>query len=258
MDFKQYFLKPATLAFIFLMLFFFQAKSQLVNVEKDRKDRKEGFVGSASLSLTLTQNTKQIFQGNNQIGVQYHKNTHTLLLLNNLGYMRVDGSNLINNGFQHLRYNYQFKPEWLEFEAFTQHQYNTIRLLRQRFLLGAGPRLKVIETDKFTLFFAPLVMYEHEKLTDELRPQTDKFKGDFILSATLELNERIFFSHVTYYQPDFAAFNEYRLASDSRIQLKFTEKFSFEIILDLLYDSHPPGDIPNTFYTLKNGLKYSF
>lgn len=258
MIFKKPRFNSVVLTLLFLFLFFSEAKSQLVNVEKDRKDRKEGFVGSASLSLTLTQNTKQIFQGNNQIGVQYHKNVHTLLLLNNLGYMRVDGSNLINNGFQHLRYNYQLKPEWIEFEAFTQHQYNTIRLLRQRFLFGAGPRFRLVESEKFSLFLAPLFMYEHEKLSDELGSQTNKFKGDFILSARMELNERIFFSHVTYYQPDMAAFNEFRIASDSRLQLKFSEKFSFEIIWDLLYDSHPPGDIPNTFYTLRNGLKYSF
>lgn len=235
-----------------------QGFAQLVNIEKDRKDQKEGFQGAAAVSLTLSQSTTKIFQVNNQLNLQYHKNQHTVLLLNNLGLMQVDGSNLINNGFQHLRYNYEVTPELLTLEVFTQHQYNTIRLLRKRFLLGAGPRLKVLENETIAFFVAPLVMYEYEQLSDEFLTETRKFKGDLIISASIDVGEVLSLAHTTYYQPDFAAFREFRLASDTSLEMNFTDRFTFTVTFDMLYDSHPPGDIPNTFYTLRNGLKYSF
>ena len=252
------FLFKVILVFTFLGLATIsQGMAQLVNIEKLRKDKKEGIQGAAALSLTLTQNTKQIFQALNQVNLQYHKEKHTLLLINNIGFMRVEGDNLINNGFQHLRYNYQV-TDLLTLEAFTQHQYNAIRLLKQRFLLGGGPRFRLIETEQFALFLAPLVIYEFESLSDDQATETRKFKGNFYVSARLNITERVFFTHTTYYQPDFAIFREFRLASDTSLEMKISERFSFEVIFDLLYDSHPPQEIPNTFYTLRNGLRYSF
>jgi hypothetical protein len=101
-------------------------------------------------------------------------------------------------------------------------------------------------------------MYEHELLNDEDNSRTNKFKGDFYVSGTYALDERINFSHTTYYQPDFARFSEYRIASETGFEMKFNDSFSFLITYNLAYDSYPPQDIPKLFYTLKNGIKYSF
>jgi hypothetical protein len=53
--------------------------------------------------------------------------------------MRVEGDNLINNGFQHLRYNYRLGGGFITAEMFTQHQYNSIRLLRRGSWPGEDP-----------------------------------------------------------------------------------------------------------------------
>lgn len=244
------------------VIFFFFANTllmaQLVNVEKSRKENKEGLQGLVQLNLSLTKNTRQIFETGTQAQIQYNKNKHTVLLLNTLNFMRVEGDDLINNGFQHLRYNFNLSREFLIFEAFTQHQYNSIRLLQRRFLLGAGPRLRIWENDHFAFFFAPLVMYESEVFNDEKNTKTDKIKGDLYISASYQLDERINFSHTTYYQPDFKYFDQFRLSSETGLEMKFTDKFSFVVSYDLAYDSHPPGDIPKLFYVLKNGIQYGF
>lgn len=232
--------------------------AQLVNIEKSRKEAKPGFQGHIDLNLMLTQNTRQIFETGTSAHVQYHKDRHTLLLLNNISFMRVEGDNLINNGFQHLRYNYTLGKGFTTAEIFTQHQYNSIRLLQRRFLLGAGPRFKILENDDLGIYIAPLVMYEQELLNDDNETQTDKFKGDIYVSGTYALDKRINFSHTTYYQPDFARFSEFRIASETGLEMKFNDRFSFLVTYNLAYDSHPPQDIPQLFYTLKNGIKYSF
>lgn len=247
---------PTVILFIFISSQ--NLVAQLVNVEKSRKDAKEGLQGHIDLNLSLSQNTKQIFETGTTALMQYHKARHTILLLNSLSLMRVEGDNLINNGFQHLRYNYTLGNGFTTAEIFTQHQYNSIRLLQRRFLLGGGPRFRVYESTNLGLYIAPLVMHEQELLNDEENTVTNKFKGDLYISGTYALDERVNFSHTTYYQPDFARFKEYRIASETGLELKFNSRFSFLITYNLAYDSHPPVDIPRLFYTLKNGMKYNF
>ena len=243
---------------LILLIFPTGIKAQLVNVEKSRKEAKPGLQGHIDLSLMLTQNTKQIFETGTSAHLQYTKGRHMALVLNNIGLMRVEGDNLINNGFQHLRYNYTIGDGFVTTELFTQHQYNSIRLLKRRFLLGGGPRFRVYETDNLGIYVAPLIMYEQELLNDPMQPQTDKFKGDLYVSLTYALDEKINISHTTYYQPDFAIFKEYRLSSETGLELKFTDRFSFIVTYNLAFDSHPPQDIPGLFYTLRNGIKYNF
>jgi hypothetical protein len=247
-----------TLILFFLFSFIiYNAEAQLVNIEKSRKEARPGFQGHIDLNLMLTRNTRQIIETGTTAHLQYTSGRHTLLALNNLGFMRVEGENLINNGFQHLRYNYKIGNGFTTAEFFTQHQYNSIRLLQRRFLLGGGPRFRIFENESTGVFIAPLVMYEQELLNDD-SPRTDRFKGDLYVSFTWSPDERITFSHTTYYQPDFALMSEYRIASETGMEMQFMANFSFLITYNLAFDSHPPADIPELFYTLRNGIKYNF
>lgn len=235
-----------------------EMQAQLVNIEKSRKEAKPGMQGHVDLNLMLTQNTRQIFETGTSAHLQYSRNRHTALILNNIGLMQVEGNNLINNGFQHLRYNYTPGEGFFTAEIFTQHQYNSIRLLRRRFLLGGGPRFRIYETSDLGIYIAPLVMYEQELLDDEAQSRDNRFKGDLYVSLTYALDERVNFTHTTYYQPDLYFFSEYRISSETGLELQFRDRFSFLVTFNFAYDSYPPQDIPGLFYTLKNGIKYSF
>lgn len=234
--------------------------AQVVNIEKRRKNKKEGFQGGVSLSLGLKENVSQIIQVKNNLHLQYYKNKHTVLFFNDLSMMAVNRDKLINDGFQHLRYNYDIgESRFLTAEYFTQYQYNTIKLLKTRFLTGGGPRLKIHDNDSSLSFYlAPLVMYEYEQLSDSLDTYSRQFKGDFYCSITVKLNKILNFSHVTYYQPYFANWADYRIASDSHLKLDITKNLSFIVTFNLAYDSMPPEDVPKLFYSLTNGIKYSF
>lgn len=252
---------PSPAIFIFTTLFLISPLSlqaQLVNVEKSRKEGKPGLQGHIDLNMMLSQNTKQIFEGGTSALFQYTRGRHMILALNSIGLMRVEDDNLINNGFHHLRYNYTPGKGLITTEVFTQHQYNAIRLLKRRFLLGGGPRFRIYENDDLGIFIAPLIMYEHELHNETEELKTNKFKGDLYISLTYAIDEMVNFTHTTYYQPDFAILKEYRASSETGLELKFNESFSFLVTFDLGYDSHPPPDIPKLFYTLRNGIKYNF
>lgn len=249
----------AIFTFVFMVIFFpMNLQAQLVNIEKSRKDAKPGLQGHIDIKMMLTKNTRQIFESGTSAHLQYLRGRHMTLVLNNIGLMRVEGENLINNGFQHLRYNYTMGNGFITAELFTQHQYNSIRLLQRRFLFGGGPRFRIHESSNLGIYIAPLVMFEQELLNDDQRSQTDRLKGDLYISLTYALDERINFSHTTYYQPDLARLKEYRVASETGLELKFNRRFSFLVTYNLAYDSHPPQDIPVLFYTLRNGIKFNF
>jgi hypothetical protein len=243
---------------ILCLVFPLDLQAQLVNVEKSRKEAKPGFQGHIDLNLMLTQNTRQIFETGTSTLLQYTRERHMVLALNSIGLMRVEGENLINNGFQHLRYNYTIGTGFTTLEAFTQHQYNSIRLLKRRFLAGGGPRFRIYSNASTGVFVAPLVMYEQELLNDDDLTQTDEIKGNLVVSVSWVQDERINFTHTTYYQPALASLKVYRASSETGLELKFTESFSFLVTFNLAYDSSPPGDIPGLFYTLRNGIKYNF
>lgn len=250
---------------------------QLVNIENMRKGNKEGFQGGISLSLDLKENTKRIFQTKNTVDFQYKKREHTVLLINNLSFLQVNTEDaLVNTGMQHLRYNYTFAggKSPITLEVFAQHQYNSVKMIKTRFISGIGPRIRLLGTDttNFYMFLSPLVMYEYESLKDEdddliADPEEidSRMKADLIFSASYQVNSVFSINNVTYYQPEFTDFSDYRISSDSSLKFKVSDKLAFAVVFNFDYDSKPPINqtdntelLPKLFYNLSNRISYSF
>jgi putative salt-induced outer membrane protein YdiY len=244
---------------IILLTFLFQAISaQVVNIEKKRiGENDEGFSGKVDLSVSLTETENRILQGKNNIKLQYKKNRNTLLLFNNISLIKADEQNLINDGFQHLRYNYKLKETPLTWEVFAQHQYNTVKLLKRRILAGSGPRIHILNNDTISLFFGPIVMYENEILTDD-STTFETFRMSNYISFAMNITDVLSFNHISYYQPDIKNFDDFRISSESTFKLYFTDKLSFSIVFNYSYDSKPPTNINKAFYSLSNTLTYNF
>jgi len=233
--------------------------AQVVNIEKKRKGNEDGFAGLIGLGFYLIDNGKHISQFKNTIDLQYKKGPHTFILLNDLSLMTVDDDNLINSGFQHFRYNYTIKDSsFVTIEAFAQHQYNAIKLLEKRILAGFGPRFRVINADKVLFFMGLIGMYEYEQLTDSLRTKTELIRLGSYMSFNWDIAENLSFNNITYYQPAFQRFTNYRISSETNLQLKITRSLSFKIGLQTNYDSNPPENIQKLFYYWENALSYEF
>ena len=183
---------------LFLFVLFFSVSAQVVNIEKQRKEYKQGFQGNVAFAFNIIQNTNKIIQGSNTVHLQYIKNKHTFLLLNDYTLMKVqkdlDNIDLVNKNFQHFRYGYSIiDTNVINFELFVQRQQNKIKYLDFRFLTGAGFRFKIIDNDFMTLYFAPLTMYEHEILSDSAATTTKMIKGDFYMSLTMNITKNVYF-----------------------------------------------------------------
>ncbi|OQX97720.1 MAG: hypothetical protein B6I20_12050 [Bacteroidetes bacterium 4572_117] len=244
---------------IILIIFGQTLVAQVVNVEKKRKDDADGFQGAIGIGFNYIDNGKKIMRLTNKIDLQYKTGAHLILLLNDLSLMTVDNENLVNSGFQHLRYNYTVKDSsFFTIEALAQHQYNPIKLLAQRFIGGLGPRFRLINREKIKLFVASPILYEYEKLSDDNSTVTEMMRLDIYMSFSWQINENVSFGSISYYQPDIENFKDYRISSESIFTFNITDKLGFKTGFEASYDSDPPNDIQNLFYTWQNKLSYSF
>ncbi|HPJ44862.1 MAG TPA: DUF481 domain-containing protein [Tenuifilaceae bacterium] len=256
--------------------------AQLVNTENSRKEKKEGIQGMASVGFMFNKTTNEIIHIQNDIGIQYSKKQHTFLLLNNLELMKVSSStgnqDLINQHFQHFRYNYSRNDSSLIiWEYFAQHQQNKLKYQDLRIVSGAGPRFRIVEQNVFSFFICPLFMYEHEKEfeTQSSKASTSVLKGDFYGVLTLKLSDGLSIKHVTYYQPafidlskssNFEPINDFRIASETALTFKlFKKMLEFSTVFTYSHDSRPPGlfvsetgDNTMNFYAIKNEIKLKF
>ena len=257
------------LILILLLSFFYvnDSFSQLVNIEKRRNRTTDTLIGSIGISANFLKNTKDVRNIKGNFALERSKNNHIFLLYAELAYSNVDGVDIVNNGYQHLRYNYSFEtPGFLTLELFVQNQYNSIKLLEHRNLVGGGTRLRIFNNDKIYLYFSPLFMYEREVLSDGKSTINERFKGDFYITTGIQINPVFSIKHVTYYQPWISDFSEFRVFSETGFAFNAFKRLTFSLNYQFSYDSNPPVDynldeptaIPNLFYTLKNVITFKF
>jgi len=247
------------ISFLLLSLVFsFSVFSQIVNVEKKRKNS-NGFQATIGIDFNIKETGNRIFELKNNIDLQYAQNAHKIILLNSIKMLNVDNGSLINNGFQHLRYNYTVKDSsFLTFEAFVQHQYNEQKLLKKRFLAGVGPRFRLIQNSTISCFFAPLAMYEYEELSDKINTETNLFRIDSYTNISISLSKLVSFNNITYFQPNFNNFNDYRISSETGLRFNINKHLAYSTSYAFDYDNLPPTEIQDTFWYFKNSLVLEF
>jgi putative salt-induced outer membrane protein YdiY len=246
------------LFFITILLFPILTFSQIINVESLRKvTDTSGWTGNTSLNFSLTKNTNTLIRLNNNIHVQYKMNRHLVLFVNNLGFERAGEQSFVNNGSQHLRYNYKLS-DLIVWEGFVQSQYNSIAKIKFRGLAGTGPRFKLLGDEKYRMYIGTLVMYEHEELNEENLVINRDWRSSNYLSLSFYPTDNITFVSTTYYQPRISQFDDYRIATENSFVLGILEKLSLRLTYTLTFDATPATGVPNTFYNLSTGLLYAF
>jgi len=239
---------------ILLLTIILSSYSQIVNIEKKRK-QKDSFQATIGLNFNIKENGSRILELKNNIDLQYSYKAHNIILLNNIKLLSVDNGSLINNGFQHLRYNYTIKDSsFITLEAFGQHQYNEQKLLKKRMIAGGGPRFRILKNKRASWYFAPLAMYEYEQLSDGENTEIKLFRLDAYTNLSLQLSKTISFNLITYYQPDFGNFNDYRVSGESGLSFHINKYLSYAVNYAFDYDNQPPEEVQNTFWYFKNSL----
>ncbi len=243
--------------FLFILLFItFNSFSQIVNIERERYQTDTvGWKGNFDLGFSVGKQKKTYYILSSSAHLQYKSKKHLYLLIGGINFLKTKDEDLNNAGFLHFRYNYKLKKNWIRWEAFTQVQFNKVNGIRTRFLIGTGPRFKLVNVQKFRTYLGTLYMYEHE-VNKNKTMKLNEFRFSGYLSFSFQPIKQFEFISTTYYQPNIAKNNDFRISTDNAINIRLPKHFTFGITYLLNYDSSPPiGAVTTLTYLWNNVLK---
>ena len=245
-------------ALLLYLLGSFVGMAQIVNIENKRLAKhQEGFNGSADLNFNFTMNSKQLLQIGDRIRVSYVKQRHHFLVVTDHSFVKSEGSDFVNRGFEHFRYHYALTDSGrISFEAFQQGQFNKIQKINVRLLLGSGLRFQLIDLDNYQLNFGTGVMGEYEELLD-LGISQDVLSTSY-LSFDGQFNESVGMNAISYFQPKLIDFGQYRFSNETSLRFKINQYLTFRFIYSMTHDSRNIPGVRKTNYVVKNTLQIRF
>jgi hypothetical protein len=240
------------------VLFASLTSGQVVNIESKRmRSDTTGWMGSAEASFQLAKNIESIFDLGAKLQFQFKQKNYLWLFLNEYRLIKGGDNKYVNSGFAHIRYNHKITKELLRWEVFTQIQYNGVLDIGLRYLAGTGPRFKIYDSDVFRFYCAALYMFEYEENTGKTIFLRNHRISSYI-TLTLDLGKTEFVN-TTYYQPNIKDFkNDYRIQSQTDLNIGVTEDLLFKTGFSFRYESRPLPGIPKITYYLSNGLIFQF
>ncbi len=243
---------------LFILFTTMVSEAQIVNIESQRyATDTTGWAGDYNVGFTFGKQQEKYFAFFNTAHVQYKSKKSLYLALGSLDLIKSSSQKIVNSGFFHFRYNYKIK-NWLRWEAFTQVQYNKLVGLRMRYLIGTGPRFKLVQVEKFKTYLGTLYMLEYEINNAKTQKLIQgRFSG--YLSFSFRPIKSVEFISTTYYQPRIDEIKDYRISTDNSLFFKFHKLLSFGLNYRLNYDSRPPeGAVTNLTYQLENKFRVDF
>lgn len=243
---------------VFFLFITSNAYCQIVNIENQRlRDNKQGFNGSAELNFNFIMNSKQLLQIGARARLGYLKQKHQFLMFGDHSFVKSEGADFVNRGFQHFRYNYTFKDSGkVNFEAFQQVQFNRIQKINLRLLVGTGLRFTLIDQKNYQLNFGSGVMGEYEELID-IGESQDLLSTSY-LSFDGQFNEAVGMNTISYFQPKLTNFGDFRFSNETTLRFKINEYLSFNVVYSITHDSRDLFEVRKTNYVIKNMLRISF
>ncbi|PWD97962.1 DUF481 domain-containing protein [Marinilabilia rubra] len=235
-------------------------EAQIVSIDKRRtRNPNQGLQGAFNLGFNFIHTTTDQKQLNSRLKLQYNDDLNTYLFSTDIGFNQVGGERNVNNGGLMLKYNYWVPDKIIIAEGFLQYQYNRVKSLKHRYIVGGGPRFNIADGEKFSFFIVGYTIYLNElyEHTDyERRKSLVKFSS--MGSMDWEISPSASFNHTTYYEPDYSDPADFRIWSETRLNLKISKKFNFGLFVKLEYDNLAPPEVDNLFYTVSNSFQWQF
>jgi len=244
-----------------------EARAQIVNVQSLLgQDLPEGFSGNLDAGADWRTGNTELLLVQGAATLRYKHEDHLVFAIVRSAYSRVgsgdDAQQIIGNTFEHLRYRWKLSPRFTA-EAFAQHEYDQFRRLQLRALVGAGPRVTLLQNPKAGLVFGVAYMLEQEQLsekdgtTDGGSRYTASRMSTYLL-FTSALNDVVTFVDTVYWQPRLGDPSDFRLLDETQLQVKLSEHFTFKTAFVLAHDASPPQTVEKTDTALQTGVSVRF
>ncbi|MFT4602049.1 MAG: putative salt-induced outer membrane protein YdiY [Arenicella sp.] len=243
---------------LLLLLSTLSSYGQIVNIENKRlSENKQGFTGSIDLNLNFTMNAKELFQIGDKLRIGYLRGQHHGLVVTDHSFVKSKDDSFINQGYEHLRYNYRLTDSSkVSFEAFQQGQFNKIQKINLRLLLGTGFRFNLIDQENYQLSAGTGFMGEYEELIDN-GSSADILSTSYV-SFDGQFSESVGMNTITYLQPKILNAGFYRFSNETYFRFKINKYLSFKLVYSITHDNRDIEGIRKTNYTLRNTLSFNF
>ena len=249
------------------------ARADIVNVQSAlATEADQGLSGSVTGAADWRQgNSERLTLGLSPVA-RYRSGKHLIIGLLRGELFRAGDGEFDRKIFEHLRYRYFFGDRLLG-EVFAQHEFNEVRRLSLRALVGFGPKYQLVDSDRVQVGVGVAYMLEYEKLQDDWVIDSDSSEGDAVnhrissyLTCSYELDkDRLQLVQTLYAQPAATSPDDIRLLSESHVVVKVTKSIALTTSFVLAIDSKPPvdttgmePDVETYDTTLKTSLTYSF
>lgn|GEM_PF-3938773 len=249
-----------SLVSIYLIILFSLPAShaQILNIEKvDTVTAGNTWFGRFSFSGNVTKKQDALVELRNTSYVVYKNNEFKSLLINRLDFLTDDGNDVLSQGFIHARLTY-WNTQPIAAEAFIQVQYDAVRGLERRDLVGLVGRFQLFEGHGFHLSTTAGGMLEHESWqVNNVRLKQDLLKTSFSLQTGYTLNS-FSFAATGYYQAPFDNILKPRAILDAVAEVDITDSWAVGFSYSMLYDFSPVLNIEALNYDSGVELTYSF
>ncbi len=234
--------------------------SQVINIEDRRVKIGDSIAtkGFLDLGLNVVQNDKQLITAVGNGFLEHNHFKHFFLVVWGYNLVKTGDNKLLNDGFGHLRYNYQLH-KLVKWELFTQAQYNERTRSLFRGLVGTGLRYRVNVTDKHRFYVGLSYLFEHNQFSDATPRQYDHRLSSYI-SFNININDKIRFANTSYFQPLLKPRAQGRVSTQGSFICNITKRFAYRSTISLIYDNDArlPVAIPDLIYTWTNGIRWEF
>jgi hypothetical protein len=193
--------------------------------------------------------------------LDYRKRNSVLFFIFDVEYGWQNKIQYSDQALGHLRYMYDWIPA-IKPEAFIQTDFNTARLLVSRFLAGAGARVSLFHNINTSLWFGTSIFKENESYdlpANAVHSKTaNVYRWSNYLSCRYLKLGLLEISGVLYYQPQFDAFDDYRILNENHLRLELSRWFSITMSINIRYDSLPPDEIDTLDTRTRIGFGFKF
>lgn len=174
-----------------------------------------------------------------------------------------------NSGYGHLRYLYRRRRP-LGIDGFTQIQWDGPRGMKNRFLLGANLRVNVVRDSSSSLDLAAGLMGEHEEwnydgVERDRRPSdlspvsVDHPRVNTYIRYFTRIGQGASLLLTNYVQSRTDTnFTRPRIATAVQLSLRVSDRFSFTVNYNSIYDFAPVVPIRKYYFTVSNELSFRF
>ena len=235
-----------------------------VNTEKFRKENEEaGISGKVSLAAGFASGNSEYVNVKSGARIDYSVNNFDFFLVGNYEFQEAKEEKVVNKGFAHLRSIIMLTPT-LFIEFFLQKEFNQFILLEDRNLAGSGVRLDVInlfsaEKDSLLeIYLGSGFMFENERYNISVSPETNLFRSTNYLTIKWRITNNFSFTTVNYFQFNVKRVHDFRILSDTGLNLSITKNLEFNSSLSWRFDNEPVEGVKKYDVEVTNGLTFSF